>query len=102
MRLVNHPSVLIFTLAILVRFSAELAGQGKASAKSARIDRKDQVETNVKKDKHGNPIRSVPEPTTLLLLGAGAGVAAASKVWQRRRSRTKPSTSTIGSIKRCQ
>ncbi len=93
MRLVNRLGVLIFTLAILVPVSVELAGQGKGNPKG--VDTKDQAEKNDKKDKQANPIRSVPEPTTLLLLGVGAGAAAASKVWQRRRSRTKTSTSTI-------
>ena len=92
MRLVNRLGVLIFTLAILVPVSVELAGQGKRNQKG--VDTKDQAEKNDKKDKKGNPIHSVPEPTTLVLLGVGAGVAAAT-VWQRRRSRTKTSTSTI-------
>ena len=93
MRLVNRLGVLILAFAILVPVSVELAGQRKSNPKG--IDTKDQAEKNDRKDKQGNPIHSVPEPTTLLLLGVGAGVAAASKVWQRRRSRTKPSTSSI-------
>jgi len=34
-----------------------------------------------------NPVHPVPEPSTLILLGAAAGIAGARKIWQRRRSR---------------
>ena len=92
MRLVNRLGVLIFTLAIVVPVSVELAGQGRGNPKGANVDRKHQAEKN---DKDEKPIHSVPEPTTLLLLGTAAGVAVARKVWQRRASRTTTSTSTI-------
>ena len=104
MRLVNRLGVLIIALAILVPVSVDLAGQEKGNPKGERVDTKNQHEKkdkndkngkNDKKDKRGKPIQSVPEPATFLLLGVGAGVAAAHKVWPRRRSRTKTSTSTI-------
>jgi len=104
MRLVNRLGVLIIALAILVPVSVDLAGQEKGNPKGERVDTKNQHEKNDKndkkdkKDKRGKPIQSVPEPATFLLLGVGAGVAAAHKVWLRRRSRTKTSTSTTSTI----
>jgi len=110
MRLVNRLGVLIIALAILVPVSVDLAGQEKGNPKGERVDTKNQHgkndkndkngknDKNDKKDKRGKPIQSVPEPATFLLLGVGAGVAAAHKVWLRRRSRTKTSTSTTSTI----
>ena len=37
--------------------------------------------------RQSNPVHAVPEPSTLILLGAAAGIAGARKLWQQRRSR---------------
>ena len=45
---------------------------------------KDKAEKNTKPDKEDRKTVPVPEPATITLLAAGAGVAMARKVWKDR------------------
>lgn len=72
----------IFVLAMLLLAGGVVASQGSANSAKAKA----KADKTEQKDK--TPI-SVPEPATIVLMGAAAAVAGVRKVWQdRRRSKS--------------
>lgn len=65
--------LLLFTM---VALPVELLAQGRSSTAPGR--------SNTPGENRRNPV-SVPEPATLLLLGAGAGALGLRKLWRNRR-----------------
>jgi hypothetical protein len=79
MKFAKNVGLVMFVLAMLLPARAALASQGNS----------DRPKANKSEKKDKNPVHSVPEPATLLILGAAAGVVCARKAWQvRRRSRS--------------
>jgi PEP-CTERM motif len=64
----------IFLVTVLA-FPVGILAQGRSNSRPVP----EQIPQNPK-----NPV-SVPEPTTLMLLGVGAGALALRKIWQARR-----------------
>ena len=78
---------LVVIAGMLIPAPAALASQG--NGKSGKPDSQKSTKTDKdKKDKTGKesvPVHQVPEPATIALLGAAAGVAGVRKLWQKRR-----------------
>lgn len=70
----RHLTKFIF-LVTLLALPVGILAQGRANSRPLP----EQIPPNPR-----NPV-SVPEPTTLMLLGAGAGALALRKLWQSRR-----------------
>ena len=87
MKFAKPLGLLVVVLGMLLPARLALASQGRGNPEKPKAEKLEKDEKD-KKDK--NPVRSVPEPTTIALLGAAAGVAGARKLWQnRRRSRSE-------------
>ena len=74
--------LLAVVLGLLIPARVALASQGNGNSATPKAVKPETGDKN-KKDK--NPIHSVPEPATIALLGAAAGVAGGRKLWQKRR-----------------
>ena len=86
MKFAKPLSLMVIVLGMLLPARVALASQGREHSEKLKAE-KSEKDHKDKKDK--NPVHSVPEPTTLALMGAAAGVAGARKLWQnRRRSRS--------------
>ena len=72
--------LILVTLALLMSSSAAPLAQGRGTSEQGRGN-------GHQNGANGNPFHSVPEPSTLILLGAAAGVVGLRKIWQRRRGR---------------
>ena len=73
--------LVVFVLMMLLPERVALASPGRSNSEKAKAEKSE------KKDE--NPVHSVPEPRTLVLLGAAAGVVGARKLSQdRRRARS--------------
>lgn len=105
MTVAKQFGLVVTILAMLLPVRAALASQGgytsekakKDAEKSLKKDAEKSVKNDkekydsekdgkVKKEKDKNSVYSVPEPTTIILLGAAAGALGARKLWQARRS----------------
>jgi len=72
---------LVAIVGMLIPAPAALAFHGNENPPGPKAEK-----PRVEKDQHKSErARSVPEPATIGLLGAAAGVAGARKLWQRRR-----------------
>ena len=81
MKFAKPFGLVVFVLMMLLSERVAVASPGRGNSEKAKAEKSE------KKDK--NPVHSVPEPTTLVLLGAAAGVVGARKLWQdRRRARS--------------
>lgn len=91
MKFAKPMGLMLVVLGMLLPARAALASQGRGNSDQAKAEKsekddkgdKDKKDKGDKKDKNPTP---VPEPTTIALLGAAAGVAGARKLWQKRRS----------------
>jgi PEP-CTERM motif len=81
----SKPLGLIAIVGMLIPGPAALASQGNGKSGTPKAEKSEKADKD-KKDK--NPVHSVPEPATIALLGAAAGLAGARKLWQKRRSRS--------------
>jgi hypothetical protein len=82
MKFAKQFILVVFVLAMLLPERVALASQVREKLQDT-VSSVLEPTTRVLEDT--NRVRSVPEPTTLVLLGAAAGVAGARKLWQRRR-----------------
>ena len=82
MRFAKPLGLLVVVLAVLLPARVALASQGRGNSENPKAEKSEKDDKD-KKDK--KTVHSVPEPTTLALIGAAAGVAAARKLWQKRR-----------------
>ena len=73
--------LLLFTM---VALPVELLAQGRSSTPPGRSSTPPPGRSNTAGENRRNPV-SVPEPATLLLLGAGAGALGLRKLWRNRR-----------------
>jgi hypothetical protein len=79
--------VLVAIIGMLISATAALASQGNGNPGKPKTEKSPKVD---KDKKDSVPIHLVPEPATIALLGAAAGIAGARRVWQRRdRSRSE-------------
>jgi PEP-CTERM motif len=86
MKFAKPLGLIVVVLGMLVPARVALASPGQEKSEKIKAEKSDKDDKD-KKDK--KPVHSVPEPTTLALMGAAAGVAGARKLWQnRRRSRS--------------
>ena len=87
MKFAKPLGLLVVVLAMLLPARVALASQGRGNSEQPKAEKSEKADKKDKKDKKTVP---VPEPTTIALLGAAAGVAGARKLWQnRRRSRSQ-------------
>jgi hypothetical protein len=70
-------------LGTLIPVPVALASGGNGNSGKPPVEKSPKVDTGTKDKK--NPINLVPEPSTIALLAAAAGVAGARKLWQKRR-----------------
>ena len=74
---------LVAIFGMLMPAPLALASHGNGNGGKPPVEKPPQVD---KDKKDTNPVRSVPEPATIALLGAAAGAAFAGKRWQKRRA----------------
>jgi hypothetical protein len=75
---------------MLIPAPAALASQGNGNSGKPKAEKPPKVDKDKKDEKNSDPVHSVPEPATIALLGAAAGMAAARRLWQKRdRSRSE-------------
>ena len=72
-------ALVMFIIAALLPVEQAAAQIGGNSVAAHVAHKKDKAA-----DDGNRPITSVPEPSTILLLGAAAGVVGVRKIWQRR------------------
>jgi len=72
-------------LGMLIPAPAVLASYGNANSGKPPVEKPPKVDKDKKDRKDSDPVRSLPEPTTIALLAAAAGAAGAGKLWQKRR-----------------
>ena len=72
--------LMVVVLGMLIPAHIALASQGNGNSEQPKAAKPQKDD----KDKDKKVVR-VPEPTTIALLGAAAGVAGARKLWQKRR-----------------
>ena len=82
MKCAKPLGLMVVVLGMLLPAQVALASPGKERSEKIKAE-KSAKDDKDKKDR--NPVHSVPEPTTLALMGAAAGVAGARKLWQNRR-----------------
>ena len=82
MKFAKPLGLMLVVLGMLVPARIALASPVKEKLEKTKAE-KSAKDDKDKKDK--NPVHSVPEPTTLALMGAAVGVAGARKLWQNRR-----------------
>jgi hypothetical protein len=75
---------LVAILGMLIPSPAALASNGTGHSSKSKPEKPPKPEKE--KHKNSDPVHSVPEPATIGLLGAAAGVAGARKLWQKRRA----------------
>jgi hypothetical protein len=73
--------LILFTLALVMSSSAAPSAQGRGHA----YGHENSEQGRGNGHQNGNPVHSVPEPSTLLLLGAAAGLVGLRKMPQQRR-----------------
>jgi hypothetical protein len=76
--------LILFTLALSMSSSAAPLAQGRGHAYGHENSGQGRGNGH-QNGANGNPVHSVPEPSTLLLLGAAAGVVGLRKISQQRR-----------------
>ena len=91
----------LFALVMFISAALLPAGQAAAqsrgnSANAHEAHKKDKVE-NGNQENGSRPIY-VPEPATIVLLGAAAGVVGVRKVWQQRRRLSKGTATKSSSL----
>ena len=79
----STPLGLVAIVGMLIPAPAALASQGKGTSGKPNSEKLEKAGKD-KKDKENVPVHQVPEPATIALLGAAAGVAGARKLWQKR------------------
>lgn len=79
------PLGLMVVLAMLLPAQAALASHGRGNSDQPKTEKAQKNDKEKKEKKEKNPVVPVPEPTTIALLGAAAGVAGARKMWKNRR-----------------
>jgi PEP-CTERM motif len=79
-------ALVVFIIAALLP-AGHAAAQSRGNSAAAHEAHKKDKTDNVKKDKTDNGVRliAVPEPATIVLLGAAAGLFGVRKIWQHRR-----------------
>lgn len=86
MKCAKPLALMVVVLGMLLSARVAQASPGRGHAEKPKTE---MSEKHDKDEKDKKPVHSVPEPTTLALMGAAAGVAGARKLWQnRRRSRS--------------
>ena len=83
----SKPLGLVVIAGMLIPAPAALASQGNGKSGKPDTEKSEKADKD-KKGKTGKesvPVHQVPEPATIALLGAAAGVAGARKLWQKRR-----------------
>ena len=83
----TRPLGLVAIMGMLILAPAALASQsnGKSGTPNSEKSEKADKDKSDKKGKGTVPVHQVPEPATIALLGAAAGVAGARKLWKKRR-----------------
>jgi short subunit fatty acids transporter len=86
MKFAKPLGLMVVVLGMLVPAQVALASPGKEKTEKVKAEKSANYDKDKNKDKKDkNPVHSVPEPTTLALMGAAVGVAGARKLWQNRR-----------------
>jgi hypothetical protein len=81
MKSAKRMGLVLVVLGMLIPARVALASHGNGTSDQPKAEKSDKdKDKKEKKDTY-----SVPEPTTIALLGAAAGVAGARKLWQKRR-----------------
>ena len=75
MKFAKPFGLVVFVLMMLLPERVAVASPGRGNSEKAKAEKSE------KKDK--NPVHSVPEPTTLVLLGAAAGVVGTARLIRR-------------------
>ena len=84
MRSARHFATAMFVIAALLP-AGEAASQDRGNSAIAHAaHKKDKPNEGERRDNASSPI-SVPEPATIVLLGAAAGAIGLRKMWQQRR-----------------
>jgi len=79
-------ALVMFIIAALLP-AGHVAAQSRGNSAAAHEAHKKDKTDNGKKDEteNGNRLIAVPEPATIVLLGAAAGMFGVRKIWQHRR-----------------
>ena len=80
----SKPLGLVAIMGMLIPAPAALASQSNGKSGKPNSEKSEKADKD-KKDKGTVPVHQVPEPATIALLGAAAGVAGARKLWKKRR-----------------
>ena len=81
----SKPLGLVALVGMLIPGPRPLAAQGYEKSGNPKSEKKSEKADKDKKDKKESvPVHQVPEPATIALLGAAAGVAGARRLWQKR------------------
>jgi len=84
-KLMKRFALVMFVLAMSIPASPALAHDNGAFQGRGDSQGRGNSGNGNGTSENGNPIHSVPEPTTLALMGAAAAALGVRKVWERRR-----------------